>query len=211
VLTRPRLASDRERPARFEREAKLLATLNHAHIASIYGLDEDDGTLFRAMELIEGATLEEKLKAGPLPVDDALRIGLQNAEALEAAHDKGVVHRDLKPANIMLSPDGVVNVLDFDILMIELESGEVTQIASGTDDGFPFALPWSLTPEEQTLVIINAQDATDVDIARVGQGASPVFSRDGTNNADDYNRVDVVLNWFEELRERVPTQQARPA
>jgi serine/threonine-protein kinase len=107
------LADDKDRLARFEREAKLLASLNHAHIASVYGLDEHDGTLYIAMELVEGATLEERLKAGALPVDDALRLGLQIAEALEAAHEKGVVHRDLKPANVMVTADGVVKVLDF--------------------------------------------------------------------------------------------------
>jgi Tol biopolymer transport system component/predicted Ser/Thr protein kinase len=107
------LAQDPGRLARFEREAKLLAALNHAHIGAIYGLDEHEGTQFIAMELVEGQTLEEKLKDGPLPVEDALHIALQIAEALEAAHDKGVVHRDLKPANIMLTRDGVVKVLDF--------------------------------------------------------------------------------------------------
>jgi serine/threonine-protein kinase len=107
------LASDKERLARFEREAKLLASLNHAHIGAIYGLDEQAGALFIAMELIEGQSLEEKLKAGALPVEEALRLGLQIAEALEAAHAKGVVHRDLKPANVMVTADGVVKVLDF--------------------------------------------------------------------------------------------------
>jgi Tol biopolymer transport system component/tRNA A-37 threonylcarbamoyl transferase component Bud32 len=107
------LAQDRDRLARFEREAKLLAALNHAHIASVYGLDEQDGTLYLAMELIEGQTLETKLKDGALPVEDALRLALQVAEALEAAHEKGVVHRDLKPANVMVTPDGQVKVLDF--------------------------------------------------------------------------------------------------
>ena len=102
-----------DRLARFEREAKLLATLNHAHIGAIYGLDEHEGSQFIAMELVEGQTLEERLKDGALPVEDALQIALQIAEALEAAHDKGVVHRDLKPANIMLTQDGVVKVLDF--------------------------------------------------------------------------------------------------
>ena len=107
------LASDKDRLARFEREAKLLASLNHPHIASVFSLDEHEGTLYLAMELIEGETLEDKLKPGAIPVEDALRLALQIAEALEAAHDKGVIHRDLKPANIMVTADGVVKVLDF--------------------------------------------------------------------------------------------------
>jgi serine/threonine-protein kinase len=107
------LADDPGRLARFEREAKLLAALNHPHIGAIYGLDEHDGTLYIAMELVEGETLEDKLKADALPVEDSLRIALQIAQALEAAHDKGVVHRDLKPANVMINRDGLVKVLDF--------------------------------------------------------------------------------------------------
>ena len=107
------LASDTDRLARFEREAKLLAALNHAHIASVYSLDEHEGVQYLAMELVEGETLEEKLKQGALPTEDALRLALQIAEALEAAHEKGVVHRDLKPANVMVTRDGVVKVLDF--------------------------------------------------------------------------------------------------
>ncbi|HUF72230.1 MAG TPA: protein kinase [Gammaproteobacteria bacterium] len=107
------LATDADRLARFEREAKLLASLNHAHIASVYGLDEHEGTRFIAMELVEGQSLEAKLRSGALPVEQALELGLQIASALEAAHGKGVVHRDLKPANIMITPDGVVKILDF--------------------------------------------------------------------------------------------------
>ncbi len=107
------LAGDADRLARFEREAKLLASLNHAHIAAVYGLDEHEGTRYIAMELVEGETLEQKLKVGALPVEESLQLALQIAEALEAAHGKGVVHRDLKPANIMLTPDGQVKVLDF--------------------------------------------------------------------------------------------------
>lgn len=106
-------ASEEDRLARFEREAKLLAALNHPHIASIYSLDEYQGTLYLAMELVEGETLEEKLKPGAMPVEEALRLALQIAEGLEAAHEKGVVHRDLKPANVMVTPDGVLKVLDF--------------------------------------------------------------------------------------------------
>jgi eukaryotic-like serine/threonine-protein kinase len=114
----PELASDKDRLARFEREAKLLAALNHPHIASVYSLDEHDGTLYLAMELVDGETLDRKLARGLLPLDEALRIALQIAEALEAAHEKGVVHRDLKPANIMVSGEGKVKVLDFGLAKI---------------------------------------------------------------------------------------------
>ena len=107
------LASDQDRLARFEREATLLAALNHPHIASIFGLDEHEGSLYLAMELVEGETLEDRLKGGALPVEESCRLALQIAEALEAAHDKGVVHRDLKPANVMVTGNGQVKVLDF--------------------------------------------------------------------------------------------------
>jgi len=110
----PRLfTSDAERLTRFEREARFLATLNHPHIAAIYGVVDADGVRGLVLELVEGPTLADRLIAGPLPVAEALRIAHQIAEALEAAHDKGVVHRDLKPANIKITPDGVVKVLDF--------------------------------------------------------------------------------------------------
>jgi Tol biopolymer transport system component/predicted Ser/Thr protein kinase len=104
---------DADRIARFQREAKLLASLNHPNIASIYGLEDSNGTQFLVMELIEGETLADKLKRGPIPVEEALKMVLQIAEALEAAHEKGVIHRDLKPANIKVTPDAKVKVLDF--------------------------------------------------------------------------------------------------
>ncbi|MBN1833209.1 MAG: serine/threonine-protein kinase [Deltaproteobacteria bacterium] len=106
-------ARDRARVARFQREAKLLASLNHPNIAAIYGLEESDGAHFLVMELIEGETLKDRIKSGPIPVEEALQLALQMAEALEAAHEKGVIHRDLKPANIKVTPDGKVKVLDF--------------------------------------------------------------------------------------------------
>ena len=106
-------ASDAERVARFEREAKLLASLNHPNIAAIYGLEESEGTRFLVLELVEGQTLSERLVRGPLPVQESLELALQIAEALEAAHEKGVIHRDLKPANIKVTPEGKVKVLDF--------------------------------------------------------------------------------------------------
>jgi len=144
------LARDRERVLRFEREAKLLASLNHPNIAAVYGFETiQEGTTlppavdfnpgeaaglegaassdhsrrlkpaaqdvmhFLVLEYVEGETLAQRLKVGPMPVDEALEVGKQIAEALEAAHDKGVVHRDLKPGNVMVTPDGKVKVLDF--------------------------------------------------------------------------------------------------
>ena len=106
-------AGDEERLARFEREAKLLASLNHPNIATIHGLEEHNGTRFLVLELVEGDTLADRLKRGAIPVEESLKLALQIAEALEAAHEKGVIHRDLKPANIKVTPDGKVKVLDF--------------------------------------------------------------------------------------------------
>ncbi|MBN2318798.1 MAG: protein kinase [Acidobacteria bacterium] len=106
-------ARDADRVARFQREAKLLASLNHPNIAAIHGLEESDGTHFLVMELIEGQTLDDRIKSGLIPVEEALKLALQIAEALEAAHEKGVIHRDLKPSNIKVTPEGKVKVLDF--------------------------------------------------------------------------------------------------
>jgi serine/threonine protein kinase len=106
-------AKDADRVARFQREAKVLASLNHANIAAIYGLEESEGTNFLVLELVEGETLAERLRRGPIPVQESLKLALQIAEALEAAHEKGVIHRDLKPSNIKVTPDGKVKVLDF--------------------------------------------------------------------------------------------------
>ena len=108
-----RFASDPARLARFEREALVLATLNHPNIAAIYGLENSGGIRLLAPELVEGPTLADRIRSGPIPVPEAIGIATQIAEALEAAHEKGVVHRDLKPANIKLTPGGKVKVLDF--------------------------------------------------------------------------------------------------
>src|SRR5499426_1127803 len=106
-------ADDRERLARFQREAQVLASLNHPNIAQIYGLEDSDNTRCIVMELVEGETLQERLKRGAIPIDEALPIAKQIAEALEAAHERGIVHRDLKPGNIKMTTDGSVKVLDF--------------------------------------------------------------------------------------------------
>jgi len=107
------VAADAERLARFQREAEVLASLNHPNIAGIYGLERADGQTALVMELVEGPTLADRIAQGAIPVDEALPVAKQIAEALEAAHDQGIIHRDLKPANIKLRPDGTVKVLDF--------------------------------------------------------------------------------------------------
>ncbi|MGD1148653.1 MAG: protein kinase [Thermoanaerobaculaceae bacterium] len=109
----PDFATDPERHARFEREAKLLASLNHPHIAALYGLEHLDNHHALVLELVEGEGLDELIARGPVPPDEAIPIAVQIAEALEAAHEKGIVHRDLKPANVKVRPDGTVKVLDF--------------------------------------------------------------------------------------------------
>jgi serine/threonine-protein kinase len=105
--------ADAERILRFEREARLLASLNHPHIAALYGMERSDGRHFLVMELVEGETLADRLLQGAMPAGEALEIARQIAEALEAAHERGVVHRDLKPANVKVTPDDRVKVLDF--------------------------------------------------------------------------------------------------
>jgi hypothetical protein len=107
-------ARDSERLARFQREAKLLAALNHPNIATIHGLEQSGDTHYLVMELVPGETLRDRiLREGALPVEEALKVAKQIAEALEAAHEKGIIHRDLKPANVKVTPEGRVKVLDF--------------------------------------------------------------------------------------------------
>ena len=107
------VSQDPERLARFRREAHVLAALNHPHIGSIYGLEEAQGQRFLVLELIEGETLFERIRKGPLPIAEALTIAREIAEGLQSAHDKGIIHRDLKPSNIALTAHGRAKVLDF--------------------------------------------------------------------------------------------------
>ncbi|MBZ5538575.1 MAG: serine/threonine-protein kinase [Acidobacteriia bacterium] len=150
-------SNDAERMARFQREAQLLASLNHPNIASIYGLEESEGVRALVMELVEGPTLEERIagnvgahsmrpsqradmkegaRCAPLPLDEALPIARQIAEGLEYAHEKGVIHRDLKPANVKMTPDGVVKILDFGLA----KALEDSPIASDTSNSPTFTL-----------------------------------------------------------------------
>jgi serine/threonine protein kinase len=109
----PDLATNPDRLARFEREARLLASLHHPNIASVFGLHEADGLRFLAMEYVPGEDLAQRLLRGPLPVDEAMEIAGQVSDALQVAHEQGIIHRDLKPANVRLTPEGKVKVLDF--------------------------------------------------------------------------------------------------
>src|SRR5678810_1253644 len=109
----PAVAADHDRLARFQREAEVLASLNHPNIAGIYGLEESGGITALVMELVEGDDLSQRIARGAIPLDEALAIAKQIAEALEAAHEQGIIHRDLKPANIKVRSDGTMKVLDF--------------------------------------------------------------------------------------------------
>jgi serine/threonine protein kinase len=120
-------AADPERLARFRQEARLLASLNHPHIGAIYGLEESNGVDALILELVDGPTLADRIAQAPLPLDEALAIARQIADALEAAHEQGIVHRDLKPSNIKLRPDGTVKVLDFGLAKALEPAGSTTR------------------------------------------------------------------------------------
>ena len=133
-------ATDPDRLARFQREAEVLASLNHSNIAAIYGLEEAASVLALVMELVEGETLAERIARGPIPTDEAFPIAKQIAEALEAAHEQGIIHRDLKPANIKVRPDGTVKVLD--VGLAKLAESSTTAAATTPDwSALPTATP----------------------------------------------------------------------
>ena len=144
-------SQDPERLGRLEREARLLASLNHPHVGAIYAPEESDGVRFLVLELVAGETLAERLKAGPLEVPEALRVCAQIAEALEAAHERGVIHRDLKPANVKVTPEGQVKVLDFGLAKA-LGSPDLSQAptvsAAGTETGVILGTPAYMSPEQ---------------------------------------------------------------
>ena len=146
------LADDPERLTRFEREAKTLATLNHPNIAQIYGLETTSGVRALVMELIEGSTLADRITQGPIPLDEALPIARQIAQALEAAHESGIIHRDLKPGNVMVRADGTVKVLDFGLSKNASVSGLATDdsptTAAGTFSGVLLGTAAYMAPEQ---------------------------------------------------------------
>jgi serine/threonine protein kinase/Tol biopolymer transport system component len=143
-----------DRLARCEREARMLAALNHPHIAAIYGIEDDEGIHALVLELVDGETLAERIARGPLPVVHALEIARQIADALDAAHEKGIVHRDLKPANIKITSDGVVKVLDFGLAKLEAPvteagiSASPTVTVGGTHAGLIVGTAAYMSPEQ---------------------------------------------------------------
>ncbi|PYS06172.1 MAG: serine/threonine protein kinase, partial [Acidobacteria bacterium] len=120
---------DPDRVGRFQREAEVLASLNHPHIAAIYSLEEADGSRFLVLELVEGLTLADRLKRGQLPIEEALTISKRICEAIEA-HEKGIIHRDLKPANIKVTPDSIVKVLDFGLAKVREAEAQASDLSN---------------------------------------------------------------------------------
>jgi serine/threonine protein kinase len=156
------LARDAERIGRFEREAKVLASLNHPNIAAIYGFEDSSGVHALVMELVEGSTLAERIARSPIPITEALPVAKQVCEALEYAHEHGIVHRDLKPANVKITADGAVKVLDFGLakaLEVEPASADIansptiTQMATqaGSILGTPHTCRRSRQKESQLI------------------------------------------------------------
>ena len=145
-------SQDSERLARLEREARMLASLNHPHIGAIHTLEESDGVRFLVLELVPGETLAERLKAGPLEVAEALRVCAQIAEALEAAHERGVIHRDLKPANVKVTPEGQVKVLDFGLAKAQPAGADLSKAgtvsAAGTETGVILGTVGYMSPDQ---------------------------------------------------------------
>ena len=149
----PLLAADHDRLARFQREAEVLASLNHPHIAGIYGLEESAGVTALVMELVEGEDLSQRIARGALPLDETLPIAKQIADALEAAHAQGIVHRDLKPANIKLRPDGTVKVLDFGLAKsllpaVDEDASDSPTITVATHAGVILGTAAYMSPEQ---------------------------------------------------------------
>ncbi len=147
-------ASDADRLSRFQREAQVLASLNHANIAQIYGLEQVGDSTCIVMELVEGETLEDRLRKGPLALDEAVDIARHVAGALAAAHERGIVHRDLKPANIKITPTGTVKVLDFGLAKAigpkasDISATAMATVASGSIPGLIMGTPRYMSPEQ---------------------------------------------------------------
>ena len=185
-------ASDPDRLARFTREARMLAALNHPHIGAIYGVEESDGIRALVLELVEGPTLADRLAKGPLSITEALPIAKQIAEALEAAHEKGIVHRDLKPANIKITPAGVVKVLDFGLAKAAAGGGSAPDLSQsptvtvgGTRDGMILGTAAYMSPEQARGLAIDKR----TDVWAFGCVMFAMLTGKGAFDGDDVARV----------------------
>ena len=151
----PAFTADADRVARFEREARLLASLNHPHIGAIYGFEDAGDMPALVLELVEGDTLDDLVHRGPLTLSEALAVAQQVADALDAAHASGIIHRDLKPSNIKITPDGVVKVLDFGLAKVPAAEGSgpdlsrsPTMASDGTNVGLILGTAAYMSPEQ---------------------------------------------------------------
>ena len=202
-------ADDPDRLARFTREAQILASLNHPNIAAIYGIEEAEGTRALVLELVEGPTLADRISQGAIPLDEALPIAKQIAEALEAAHEAGVIHRDLKPANIKVREDGTVKVLDFGLAKAldrppevdPSQSPTMTATMGGTREGVilgtgrlhePRAGLWSAARQAHGHLVVRLRAPRDAHWApglrRRGRAACPGGARLGSPTHGDARR-----------------------
>jgi serine/threonine-protein kinase len=161
------VADDRDRLSRFQREAELLASLNHPNVAAIYGLEEGHGPTALALELVEGESLAQRIARGPLPIEDAVSIARQIAAGVTSAHEKGIIHRDLKPSNISVRPDGTVKVLDFGLAKALNPAADATvadastlAVAAQTAEGAIVGTPAYMSPEQATGGAVDAR--TDI-------------------------------------------------
>jgi serine/threonine-protein kinase len=201
-----------DRIARFEREARVLASLNHPHIATIHGIEDSDGVRALVMELVEGTTVADRLTSGAMPIKEALVVARQIAEALDAAHGKGIVHRDLKPSNIKITPTGLVKVLDFGLAKAVLNDGAWTDLsqaqttaAEATREGVIVGTVSYMSPEQA-----RGQDVDRrTDIWAFGcvlyemLAGRPVF--DGSGATDTLSRVLQLEPDFTPLPKETPT------
>ncbi len=198
------MARDPERVARFEREAKLLASLNHPNIALIHGFEEANGTRFLVLEYVEGGSLSQRLKKGALPVEETLEIGRQVAVALESAHEHGVIHRDLKPGNVMVKPDETVKVLDFGLAKAMSDEPSGTALANSptitahyTKPGVVLGTAAYMSPEQARGRAVDARTdiwSFGVLIFECLTGESPFLGESATDSIGAILHKDIELS-----------------
>ena len=210
----PEFAGDAPRLARFEREAKVLASLNHANIASIYGLEWHRDRQHLVLELVEGENLAQRLERGPLPVDEALPVALQIAEGLEAAHERGVIHRDLKPSNVMVDGAGHVKLLDFGLAKVREGQSEAavdpslspTLTMQATQAGMILGTAPYMSPEQARGKVVD----TRTDIWAFGCVLFEMLTASRAFTGSDVTEILSAIIQREPDLQRLPTDTPRP-